>query len=102
MFARLPADELARRAKLIRAARGTPIDPATRELLRAGKLDQTCPACQLEEAAHPYCSRCLTLTGVACWHRPRRSDAQRAAAVRVGALGSKENGLRGRREATAA
>ena len=43
--------------------------PDLSALLAAGKLEQTCPACGLVEAAGPYCSACLTRTGPDTWYR---------------------------------
>ena len=54
---------------------------------RDGKLDQSCPACGLVEAAGAYCSACRTPTGPADYARAvHRTDAQREAAARLHAV----------------
>lgn len=40
----------------------------TLELLRAGKLEQTCPTCGRWEAAGRYCTGCGRQTGPADWY----------------------------------
>ncbi len=41
----------------------------TAELLRTGKLEQTCPECGRVEAAGAYCSGCSRQTGPDDWYR---------------------------------
>jgi hypothetical protein len=48
----------------------------TLELLRAGKLSQTCPACHITEAAGSHCSACLRPMAEADWYVAERSAAQ--------------------------
>jgi hypothetical protein len=56
---------------------GVPLDLC--QPLRAGKLEQTCPACGAASAATWYCYKCRTATGPQAWHRTVVSEAQRSA-----------------------
>jgi hypothetical protein len=53
------------------------------ELRRTGKLEQECPSCGLKEAAGPYCTACVTPTGIADWRRHEVSEASMAALERL-------------------
>jgi hypothetical protein len=56
---------------------GVPLDLCAP--LRAGKLEQTCPACGAASAAIWYCYRCMVPTGPQSWKRVRLSEARLAA-----------------------
>lgn len=83
------------------------------ELLRAGRLEQICPArCQegwrrgldpeTTEAAGGYCSACGAPTGPSDWRPAQRSDAQRAVTARATAARTKNGAHRRRAQAVGA
>jgi hypothetical protein len=57
----------------------------TSEQLRAGKLEQACPACGRWEAAGGYCSGCSRPMASADWY-PNGQAGRRAAARQMVAL----------------
>lgn len=65
-----------------------PIPADLYKLLTHGKLDQICPECGREEAAHWYCSLCLCEMGPDDWHTWAELHPERAQALRERALAS--------------
>ena len=65
-----------------------PIPPEIFSLLSHGKLEQVCPECGREEAAHWYCSQCLRQMQPTDWRTWAQLHPARAARLRDAALAS--------------
>lgn len=64
------------------------IPPDIYALLCHGKLEQICPECKREEAAHWYCSRCLRQMVPSDWKTWSQLHPERALALRERAIAS--------------